>query len=124
MINDEIQYKLLKIIENNPRITQRELAKELGISLGKANYCLKALKEKGWIKWGNFSSNPKKSQYIHLLTPTGISEKIILTVHFLKRKQDEYDRLRQDIEALAQEVSASKVKYEIGASEVMPEIGN
>ena len=93
----EIHLKLLKLIEKKPQLTQRELAHQLGISLGKTNYCLKALKEKGWLKWGNFSTNPNKLQYMHLLTPKGVSEKLTLTMHFLKRKEKEYELLKEEI---------------------------
>lgn len=78
----EIHLQLLKLIEQNPSWTQRQLAKALGVSLGKTNYCLKALKEKGWVKWGNFSQNPNKLSYMHLLTPQGIAQKLRLTAHF------------------------------------------
>lgn len=93
----EINLKLLKLIEKNPQLTQRELAHQLGIGLGKTNYCLKALKEKGWLKWGNFSVNPNKFQYMHLLTPKGVFEKLALTMQFLKRKEKEYELLKEEI---------------------------
>lgn len=86
-------------------MTQRELAEEMGISLGKANYCLKALIEKGWIKAGNFRRNTQKLRYAYLLTPKGVEEKARVTVAFLKRKQREYDELKQELEALQSEVS-------------------
>lgn len=101
----EIHLKLLKLIEKNPQLTQRELAHRLGISLGKTNYCLKALKEKGWLKWGNFSTNPNKLQYMHLLTPKGASEKLSLTMHFLKRKEKEYEHLKEEIALLHDELA-------------------
>ena len=103
-MQQEINLKLLKIIENNPEITQRELSQTLGVSLGKVNYCLKALKEKGLVKWGNFSNNPHKAQYLHLLTPKGAAEKLIMTSHFLNRKLAEYEKLKMEIEALRVEV--------------------
>ena len=93
----EIHLKLLNLLHENPSWTQRQLSDALNISLGKTNYCLKALKDKGWLKWGNFSANPNKIIYMHLLTPTGVSQKINLTLHFLKRKQVEYERLREEI---------------------------
>lgn len=93
----EIHLKLMKLLEKNPQQTQRELARQLGISLGKTNYCLKSLKEKGWLKWGNFSTNPNKFQNMHLLTPKGASEKIALTIHFLKRKEKEYELLKEEL---------------------------
>jgi EPS-associated MarR family transcriptional regulator len=100
----EIHLKLLKLLEKNPTATQRELADALGVSLGKTNYCLKALKEKGWVKWGNFSKTPNKLQYMHLLTPQGMAEKLSLTLHFLARKQKEFEELEQEIVQLQQEL--------------------
>jgi EPS-associated MarR family transcriptional regulator len=102
----EIHLKLLKLLEKNPQLTQRELAHQLGISLGKINYCLNALKEKGWLKWGNFSNNPNKLQYMHLLTPKGVSEKLALTMHFLKRKEKEYELLKEEIVHLHEELAS------------------
>jgi EPS-associated MarR family transcriptional regulator len=104
-MNDEIHLKLMKLLEKNPELTQRELSVALGVSLGKVNYCLRALKDKGWVKWTNFSNNPNKIQYAHLLTPTGLAEKVALTVRFLKRKEEEYKNLRREIKTLKQEVS-------------------
>lgn len=101
----EIHLKLLKLLEKNPQLTQRELAHQLGISLGKTNYCLKALKEQGWLKWGNFSTNPNKLQYMHLLTPKGISEKLTLTIHFLECKEKEYEHLKEEIALLQDELA-------------------
>ncbi len=100
----EIDLKLLKLLEENPTLSQRQLADRLGVSLGKNNYCLKALKEKGLVKWGNFSNNPNKLQYMHLLTPKGISQKLSLTIHFLERKQAEYEQLKLEIASLKAEV--------------------
>ena len=88
---------LLRKIKNKPNSSQRELASDLDFSLGKLNYCLKALKAKGLIKIKNFSKNPKKINYIYLITPKGISEKTRLTVNFMKRKMKEYDELKKEI---------------------------
>ena len=104
----EIHLQLLKLIEQNPAWTQRQLAKSLGVSLGKTNYCLKALKEKGWVKWGNFSQNPNKLSYTHLLTPQGIVQKLRLTAHFLRRKEAEYDQLQAEIRALREELKTQR----------------
>jgi EPS-associated MarR family transcriptional regulator len=104
----EIDLKLLKLLEENPALSQRQLAIRLGISLGKTNYCLKALKEKGLVKWGNFSKNPHKLQYAHLLTPKGISQKLSLTIHFLERKQAEYEQLKLEIASLQAEIGWQK----------------
>jgi EPS-associated MarR family transcriptional regulator len=104
----EIDLKLLKLLEENPTLTQRQLADRLGISLGKTNYCLKALKDKGLVKWGNFSKNPNKLQYMHLLTPKGISQKLSLTTHFLERKQAEFEHLKKEILLLQAEIVQQK----------------
>lgn len=104
----EIHLQLLKLIEQYPNWTQRQLAQSLGVSLGKANYCLKALKEKGWVKWGNFSQNPNKLAYMHLLTPQGIAQKLSLTAYFLRRKEAEYDQLQAEIRALREELRTQR----------------
>ena len=104
MPSDEIRYKLLKVIEANPDITQRDLANRLGVSLGKANYCLKALIEKGLIKARNFKNSHNKIGYAYLLTPKGIEEKAGVTVRFLERKMEEYEALKHEIEELRREV--------------------
>ena len=103
MDKDEIHFDLLRRLENNPTYTQRELSKELGISLGKVNYCIKKLTEKGLIKLMNFSRNPNKAGYAYLLTPKGIEEKGRLTISFLKYKIEEYELLKSEIEQLKQE---------------------
>ena len=95
--NIEDQFKILRKINNNPKITQRELAKDLGFSLGKLNYCMKALKIKGHIKINNFKNNPNKINYLYLLTPKGLSEKTKLTLNFMKRKMREYEELKSEI---------------------------
>ena len=96
--NSEDFFKILIKIQKNPKHTQRELAGELGISLGKLNYCIKALKEKGLIKLKNFKNNKSKFNYIYILTPKGISEKTQLTINFMKRKMEEYDELKNELE--------------------------
>ena len=93
--NDE--FNTLRKIQKKPQSTQRDLAKELGFSLGKLNYCIKSLKQKGLIKIGNFAKNPKKMNYIYLLTPKGITEKTNLTINFMKRKMAEYDELKDEL---------------------------
>ncbi|MBT9591764.1 MAG: MarR family EPS-associated transcriptional regulator [Thiobacillus sp.] len=103
-MEDEIQYKLLKVLKENPGVTQRELATRLGVSLGKANYCLRALVEKGWVKMDNFRRNPNKMGYVYLLTPSGIEEKARITVRFLRRKIDEFEALQAEIKRLRAEV--------------------
>ena len=112
-MNEEVRYRLLKILSENPELSQRELAEELGVSLGKVNYCLKALKEKGLVKARNFRQNPSKKGYLYILTPKGIEEKARVTARFLKWKLAEYDRLKGEIETLRDEVkliSTSKNK--------------
>ena len=96
--------KVLRHLEDNPEITQRELARELGISLGKVNYCLKALIEKGWVKANNFKNSNNKAAYAYLLTPTGIERKAQITARYLRRKMEEYEALTQEIEQLKSEV--------------------
>ena len=91
-------FEVLRKINSNPESTQRELANDLGFSLGKLNYCLKALKGKGLVKIENFTKNPNKINYIYVLTPKGISEKTKLTVNFMKRKMKEYDELKRELE--------------------------
>ena len=104
-ISDELRYQIMKNLQQNPAMTQRELAEIMGISLGKANYCLKALVEKGWVKVGNFRRSQYKLGYAYLLTPRGLEEKTRVTVAFLKRKQHEYDSLKQELELLQREVA-------------------
>ena len=99
-MNEERQLKAMRLLEGNPEMTQRELAKALGISLGAVNFCLKALADKGWIKMANFKNNPSKLGYLYLLTPKGIAAKSKLTMRFLRRKLIEYDELKSEIEAL------------------------
>ena len=90
-------FEVLRKINNKPDSTQRELAKELGFSLGKINYCLNALKDKGLVKINNFSQNPNKLGYIYVLTPRGIKKKTQMTLDFMKRKMREYDELKKEI---------------------------
>ena len=101
---DERHLKALRLLEQNPEMTQRELAEALGVSVGAANYCLKALVEKGWVKLENFQKNPNKLGYLYLLTPMGIAAKAQLTASFLRRKMEEYEALRTEIEHLRAEV--------------------
>ena len=98
MKDNEDHFDLLRTIHKKPESSQRELANELGFSLGKLNYCLRALQEKGLIKIKNFKKNPKKSNYLYFLTPQGIKEKKNLTLNFMKRKMREYDELKKEIE--------------------------
>mgnify|MGYP001469556310 CR=1 FL=1 len=95
--NNQDYFNVLRKIQKNPNLTQREFAKELGFSLGKLNYCLKALKEKGLIKIQNFKKNKNKLNYIYILTPKGISKKAKMTINFMKLKMREYEELRSDL---------------------------
>ena len=90
-------FNVLRKIQNKPNSTQRELAEELGFSLGKLNYCLKALQNKGLVKIKNFKRNPNKINYFYVLTPKGIAEKTKLTINFMKRKMKEYDELKKEL---------------------------
>ena len=97
MKNDQDHFSVLRKIKNKPKSTQRELAEELGFSLGKLNYCLKSLRSKGLLKINNFKRNPNKINYIYVLTPRGIAEKSKLTLRFMKRKMKEYEELKKDL---------------------------
>ena len=97
MKDNQDHFNILRKINSKPKATQRELAEELGFSLGKLNYCLQALKTKGLIKIKNFEKNPNKLNYIYVLTPRGIAEKTKLTLNFMKRKMQEYDELKKEI---------------------------
>jgi EPS-associated MarR family transcriptional regulator len=103
MLTDEYRYKILKELQQDPDISQRELARRLAISLGKANFCLKALIEKGLVKAGNFKTAPDKAKYLYLLTPKGIEERFSLTHSFLLRKMQEHEELTEEIERLRKE---------------------
>ena len=104
MISDDARYRIIKILDDSPDISQRQLAEELGISLGKVNYCLQTLVEKGIIKAGNFSKNPNKKNYLYMLTPEGVMHKAAITAQFLKRKMAEYEALKLEIEEIRQEM--------------------
>jgi EPS-associated MarR family transcriptional regulator len=99
---NETGLRVLNLLENRPDITQRELSKELSISLGSVNYCLKGLVEKGYVKAKNFKANPNKLGYLYLLTPSGITEKARLTEHFIQRRLTEYRAIQAELTALAE----------------------
>jgi EPS-associated MarR family transcriptional regulator len=103
---NEAHYKLMRLIEANPEISQRELAQVMGVSLGKANYCLNALIEKGWVKARNFRKSNNKLAYAYLLTPRGVQQKAAITVQFLDRKMREYQSLKEEIAELQREVAS------------------
>ena len=98
MKDSQDHFNLLREIDKKPNAAQRELAGGLGFSIGKVNYCLNALKEKGLIKMKNFSKNKSKLNYVYILTPKGITEKTKLTIRFMKRKMNEYDELKKELE--------------------------
>ncbi len=116
-MEEETRYRLLKYLESNPEASQREIARELSVSLGKANYCLRALMDKGWVKMDNFRRNPNKRSYTYLLTPHGLDEKARLTLRFLRRKMREYETLQQEIAELQEEVENLRTQQAIGLNE-------
>jgi EPS-associated MarR family transcriptional regulator len=103
MLTDEYRYRILKLLESNPAASQRDIARELGVSLGRVNYCLQALVEKGLIKANNFRQNENKRAYLYLLTPKGLQEKTKVTVRFLKIKLGEYESLKHEVAELQRE---------------------
>jgi len=103
-VPDEIRYRLLRYLDQHPEASQRELARELGVSVGKVNYCLRALIEKGWVKMRNFKRAANKFSYAYILTPKGIEEKVSVTARFLRRKIAEYNALSAEIDRLTEEV--------------------
>ena len=104
MHKSDTEYIVLKILKDNPKMTQRQLSKELGLSLGKTNYVIHALIDKGWVKFSNFKRSDNKSGYMYLLTPKGIADKSVLAQNFLRRKSEEYNRLKEEIEILKNEL--------------------
>ena len=114
MTNQELEYRALKLLEQQPNLTQRQLSEALGVSLGKTNYLLKSLIDVGWIKLDNFQKSDNKWGYAYLLTPTGVVEKAAITLRFLRRKKQEYDDLRIEIAQLQKEVQLQQdLKHEI-----------
>lgn len=105
MLSDEYRYKILRLLEADPQKSQRDLARELGISLGKTNYCLRALMQTGLIKANNFKNNRHKQAYMYYLTPQGITEKARATARFFERKVAEYEALQREIEHLRREMN-------------------
>tara|TARA_B110000238_G_C15962868_1_gene368219 strand:+ start:183 stop:560 length:378 start_codon:yes stop_codon:yes gene_type:complete len=108
-MNSDIHFKLLDILEKNPELSQRLLSRELGISLGSINYCIRALVEKGHVKAHNFKKNSNKIGYVYLLTPQGISEKISMTKEFLRKRIKEYDQLQKEIKQLKNDINISAI---------------
>ncbi len=104
MLSEELHLRVLKALEHDPNISQRALARSLGVSLGKTNYCIKALMAKGWVKARNFKNSQNKLAYAYVLTPSGVQSKAEMTLAFLRRKQREFEKLQQEIEELRSEV--------------------
>jgi EPS-associated MarR family transcriptional regulator len=111
MLDETTRYRLLKLLEENPELSQRQLARALGVSLGKINFCLTALIEKGLLKANNFRNSQNKLAYMYLLTPAGVEEKARITAQFLKYKVQEYEVLRSEIDELRKE--AAKLQQEV-----------
>ena len=108
MLTDEYRYRILKLLESNPAASQRDIAHELGVSLGRVNFCLQALVEKGLIKANNFRNSTTRQSYLYLLTPKGMQEKAKVTVRFLKVKLEEYEFIKAQVEELQRD--ATKIK--------------
>ena len=112
MIKEDASYYILRKLAAQPQITQRELAQDLGISLGKVNYCLQALIAKGMVKARNFNNSQNKKAYLYVLTPAGLDNKATITKRFLKRKMDEYEVLREEIERLQRDIAITELEAE------------
>ena len=107
MLTDEMRYKLMRVLAANPSLSQRDIARELGVSLGRVNYCLQALMRKGLVKAKNFSNSKHKAGYMYLLTPRGLEQKATLAVRFLRAKTIEYEALRNEIRQIQEEAKES-----------------
>jgi EPS-associated MarR family transcriptional regulator len=103
-VQEDVRFRVLRLLQENPEMSQRDIAVAVGISVGGVHYCLNALIEKGMVKLGNFSAAQDKRRYAYILTPKGLSEKAALTSRFLKRKMEEYGALKEEIEALQAEM--------------------
>ena len=106
-LKEDTSFRVMRILEEDPDLTQRELAAQLGMSLGELNYCIKALIEKGYVKVENFQKNKNKLKYVYVLTPSGIAQRIAITGRFLNRKLEEYEALKKEIELLRRDVTAT-----------------
>lgn len=118
---DETRYRILRALQENPQLSQRQLAAELGISLGKANYCLRAVIERGWVKVRNFRNSDNKLGYAYFLTPKGAEAKAKVALRFLKYKMDEYEALTEEIETLRQEIASQDTGTELAVMETEQE---
>ena len=108
-LQEETSYRVMQLLQENPDLTQRELAEKLGVSVGGVNYCLKALVDKGWVKMKNFAHSKNKFGYVYVLTPHGLTEKADLTARFLKRKMVEYEMLKLEIESLKNQLTSQEI---------------
>jgi EPS-associated MarR family transcriptional regulator len=109
MLSEEMRFQVMRLLEANPELSQRDVARALGISLGKANYCVQALVRKGWIKATNFKNSHHKAAYMYLLTPRGLEEKGRLTLQFLGIKMREYEKLRVEIDQMRREAEGQRL---------------
>jgi EPS-associated MarR family transcriptional regulator len=109
-IQEDTYFRVMRILQENPDLTQRDLDEKLGVSVGGLNYCLKASTDKGWVNMQNFQNSKNKFKYIYLLTPQGIAEKMTLTTRFLERKLQEYETLKAEIEFFHQDVKSAGKK--------------
>lgn len=120
-LQEDTHFRVLRLLQENPDITQREMADRLGVSTSGLNYCLKGLIDKGWVKVQNFSQSKNKFGYIYVLTPLGIAQKVALTGRFLSRKMREYESLRFEIEGLKRELNGPVA--EVAQAGAGPDIG-
>jgi EPS-associated MarR family transcriptional regulator len=113
-LQEDTYFRVMHLLEENPDLTQRELAEKLGISVGGLNYCLKALMEKGLVKMKNFADSKNKFGYVYVLTPTGMGEKAEITQRFLRRKMEEYEALKVEIDSLQRQLHGTVAKALVG----------
>ncbi len=116
-LQEDTNFRVMRLLQDNPDLTQRELAEKLGVSVGGLNYCLKALMEKGLVKMQNFSQSKNKFGYVYILTPSGMAEKAAITHRFLQRKMAEYEALKAEIEALKSEAQNDQNTHFADAAE-------
>lgn len=110
MLSDELRYKILRLLDQQPHLSQRSLARELGLSLGKANYCVQALMGKGLVKARNFRNSENKTAYMYYLTPKGVQDKARVTIRFLKIRMAEYEQLKAEIETLRRDADRERAR--------------
>ena len=118
---EDLRFRVLRLLEANPELTQRDLARELGIGVGLVNYCLRALLEKGLIKYERFRASQNKLRYAYVLTPAGLADRAAITTRFLQRQIAEYERLQAEIEALRDELRGQKEQLTPVPSTLLPE---